>query len=618
MGEKKKIKSFPIWKRGLAAAACLAVVLGGANIYASSKGYGNVFFMVKYLITGEKPTNVTGKDALLSDRDITISYEPIQLTENIKMQIRRIQIKDNKAVLTLVVQENVQESDTSLVPLKYKVYNSKNEVICEQTSSCERSLNDPYVIESFQYTEKLQLNNLYESDKIINLEINKNDGQKLTKILIDIEAKTITVEGEEEAISKISETDLKKFIGIVSAHPKLSSDDGYEQDLRITLARCLFDDYIDYSAMQTFIPEQGVYAYTTEAINKMLRESGYDEIPNQFGSGLYKRLKYKGEEYFVPIYGMDQFENTCIEITNLSYSAGIYKADFKYITISEDYSFEFDITEDNVLTGTMYFKVNENYDYSKYKIVKFENVASKDPDSMGNNGENNGGNNEENSGKENDHTEPIEDQGDKEQTNSWQNPQSTAPPAKDNPDENATNDISTLNWLEYWSPGLWVQYPDIFSVTTYSDMYSSSTVNYADEKTVEFEGVLKSIDEKTKQVIPSHLKVTVYMPEWVEEKTSPEAYFGKAYKTIFKEDIGNKNIIPEGPASIYNGKSKYAICRYKDGKSYGLYTCYKAADSKHEDGGWGYKIVFESDHIGNPLVKSAIYRILENLRWTSF
>ena len=263
MGEKKKIKSFPIWKRGLAAAACLAVVLGGANIYASSKGYGNVFFMVKYLITGEKPTSVTGKDALLSDRDITISYEPIQLTENIKMQIRRIQIKDNKAVLTLVVQENTKESDTSLVPLKYKVYNSKNEMICEQTSSCERDLTDPNSVYEFQYKEELQLNSLHESDKIINLEINKNNGQKLTKILIDIENKTITVEGEEEAISKISETDLKKFIGIVTAQTNLSSNDGREQDLRITLASCLFNDYLDYSAMQTFIPESGVYAYTT-------------------------------------------------------------------------------------------------------------------------------------------------------------------------------------------------------------------------------------------------------------------------------------------------------------------------------------------------------------------
>ena len=46
-----------------------------------------MFFLIKYLVTGEK-TEITGKNDLLSDRDITISYEPILLTEGIKIQIR--------------------------------------------------------------------------------------------------------------------------------------------------------------------------------------------------------------------------------------------------------------------------------------------------------------------------------------------------------------------------------------------------------------------------------------------------------------------------------------------------------------------------------------------------
>ena len=45
-------KKFPKWKGWLATAASFVIIFGAANVYATSQGYENVFFLIKYwLIT---------------------------------------------------------------------------------------------------------------------------------------------------------------------------------------------------------------------------------------------------------------------------------------------------------------------------------------------------------------------------------------------------------------------------------------------------------------------------------------------------------------------------------------------------------------------------------------
>ena len=586
-----KIKKFSLLKKGLATAACVAIVAGGANIYASTHGYGNVFFMIKYFVTGEKQ-EVTDKNAILSDRDITISYEPIQLTENIKMQVRKLQIIDNKARLILALHENELEENNEVVPLKYKVTGQNTNLLCEKTSSREER--------NIEYIDELELSNFTESDKILNLEISKNNGEKITKLIINIENKTITVEGEEEAINKISEIELKEFLGLVSTYPEL---DGTNEDSKIFLA--INANPSGESNGTASIGAEPIFAIELNRVNEILKEIGYSPIPNDFIEGhTFHKITANGKEYYQFNFAGDQtFGNTCINISSISYSGGIYKAVFTYTnSINEENEFSIKEEEINVFEGTVYFKVNENNKYSKYTIVRFENM--------------NIINNAEEYEENNNLIESSEDTVDGDHINPWQNVQPSTVPGKDNQNEKATNDISTLSWLEYWSPGLKVQYPNTFSVTTYSDMYLGSEVNYADEKTVEIEGDLKGIDENTQQEITSHLKITVYMPELIEEKMLSGIYFENAYKTIFKEDIDRENAISEGPASIFNGESNFSICRHKDGKSYGLYT--RLISYESFDGGWGYKIVFESDNMENPKVKNAIYWILDNLKTTSF
>ena len=59
--------------------------MGGANVYASSHGYGNVFFLIKYKITGQKPNTFDGKQELQEDNNTIsndISESDVNTTNN--------------------------------------------------------------------------------------------------------------------------------------------------------------------------------------------------------------------------------------------------------------------------------------------------------------------------------------------------------------------------------------------------------------------------------------------------------------------------------------------------------------------------------------------------------
>ena len=69
MEEKKPLKIK--FKTAVIIIITAVVLLGiGANVYASINGYGNIFFLIKYKISGQKQETITGKDNLLTDRDM--------------------------------------------------------------------------------------------------------------------------------------------------------------------------------------------------------------------------------------------------------------------------------------------------------------------------------------------------------------------------------------------------------------------------------------------------------------------------------------------------------------------------------------------------------------------
>lgn len=205
---KKKGKALKII---LSVAACAVLALGGGNIYATTKGYDNVFFMIKDWIT--QSTETDKKDKILSDRDITISYQPIQITDNISILISKMQIKDNDAKLFVSVRRNDVEKEGEL-PLNYKIYNLKKNILCDQNSKEDSNSKESI------FEDELIIKNYSQQDTILDFEIYKPNGELLTTLYINLEDKEINVVGMGEYLEKISEIELKKFLESITELPK--------------------------------------------------------------------------------------------------------------------------------------------------------------------------------------------------------------------------------------------------------------------------------------------------------------------------------------------------------------------------------------------------------------
>ena len=139
--ENEKIENNPKkpkWKKVLSIAACLLVLFVGSNIYATSKGYDNIFFLIKHVIQGG---NITDRNEILSDKDITISYKPIAIGKGIEVQVNELKVKNNEAKLYLVI--DTQKATEEIKKLNFKVTSSNNQEMCneEQTKSIEAKYN---------------------------------------------------------------------------------------------------------------------------------------------------------------------------------------------------------------------------------------------------------------------------------------------------------------------------------------------------------------------------------------------------------------------------------------------------------------------------------------------
>ena len=188
---------FMKFKKLMTIAASIVVVIVASNVYARTQGYDNIFFMIKDLITKEEK----GGEEIFSDRDIVISYKPIQITDEIELQINELQIKDNKAKLYLLVKELKENSDS---PLSYKVFNDESQEMYNSTSNKKES--------EKIYTEVLDLKNYKNATNIIKMEIYNNNNILLKTITMDLAKKTIEARTENQVVKKISQIELNKFL----------------------------------------------------------------------------------------------------------------------------------------------------------------------------------------------------------------------------------------------------------------------------------------------------------------------------------------------------------------------------------------------------------------------
>ena len=498
-------KKSPKWKKILATAASLVIVVGAANVYATSQGYDNVFFLIKYLVTGEK---VDGKDNILSDRDITISYEPINIAQDLSVIIKKLQVKDNKAVL-YVISNDKNNADKNLTPLKFIAYNNENEKLCEQTS--QEDLKAMRTV-----TDELTLNDFKETDKIINLEIYGANSEKLATLKIDLDEKTVEVLGEKEALQKISEIELKEFLGYVAGLSNKTNNT--EDELKIIIA----GDMLVHKNNYNYDTIDGWTAYQVDEIDKMLESFIGEKIENFKEGNLLRLVTKNGTKYYKFIDGNDNaYIAECINISNISYCNGLYTVNYSYYYRGPEGDEDINMEYYDVYEQEVCIRLNGDNDYSKFKVVSME-----EPTLIKKAIDKNSDNNQEN-------TIPNEIATNTQTTNN--NSGTTTNNDTNTSNEKIDNYASTMSWKEYWAPGIKFQYPTIFKLVEESQIYDGSNLGKVSTR---ISGVAVGIDPDTKERIDSNLEIRIYEPKNTTEDVSQYMYSNGAEKSHYTTSSG--------------------------------------------------------------------------------
>ena len=353
VNEMPKKKTMKTATKVIIAIIILAVILIASNVYASVNGYGNVFFMIRNVFSGEE--EVKGKDTLFSDRDITISYSSIEITDGLKVQVQRITLEKDLTTLYLYVQN---ETQTVKMPLKYKVYDENNNLLKEYTSTKEE--------EMFFY-ENIKIEKTISENAKIRLEIYDNSDNLLSNMTIDLQNKEVLIGNNK--VEQISEIELKKYLG---AFAELNIDEFIGNDYSMV------DGMLYVAGSINEIINGDLSQPNREKYNKLIESFYYEDI--KFDNNVAKTGKlyfYDKDKDSYLTEGFSANNGICLDIEDISYKDGIYSVKFIYcFSGSEDPdSFE----KLSKYEATIQLKINENAEYSKYKIVSLtEGVLLKD------------------------------------------------------------------------------------------------------------------------------------------------------------------------------------------------------------------------------------------------
>ena len=576
------------WKKKvLATAASIVILFGAANVYASTQGYENIFFMIKYLITGEQGT-IEGKENILSDRDITISYEPINITKGLSITIKKMQVKDNQAKLFVVTAENdVLDGDT--VPLKFKVFNSEDVMLCKQTSARDEQ-------NSGRVEDELILENYKNEDTILSLEIYKANVEKIATLKINLEEKTVEVVGEAEALNKISEIELKDFLSYAA---KLSTPLGTgrnKDDYRIATA-------IQFGAEKDKIKGTTIHngtvlasAYKMEEVNEIMETVFNEKVEYLKEVNLFIKKMYKDQDYYVYNEATDEnFKAECINISNISYCNGLYTVTYTYYhrgaEPDEDLNMDnYDIYEQNIVIS-----LNENSKYSKFKVISKEEptiikkaetsqeVADKNQNNTSNGNSSNI--NEDNMNTSNTNS-TTSNTGNTNNTNTS--------------NQKIDNYATSMSWAEYWAPGIKFQYPTEFTLTEEGGYYRGSRQG---EVSTKISGVAVGINPDTKERIDSNLIIYVYEPLITKEDVLSYYKYGK-------NGVEQANLLTNRGLKWY--------CESGEGKELPYVQTWTHIGTSNSEYSTVYKIEFYTDRRDNFKITNIVNWLLASTKLTSY
>lgn len=360
-------------KKILSIVATFMIVFLGVNVYAATQGHNNIFFIIKNLVT---PELVTDREEILSDRDITISYQPIEISKNLKIEINRLYVKENEAVLNIRLDELYP---LDYYPTTYLIYDitSQEKVLLGEHKT---SRGDFSAFEGLTYTEELKLKGFKNNTTKLELEVQDQNEELILLLEIDLENKEIEVLNTRNiALEKISESELKETLGLYANLLKFDAFnagdyfESKEEFIKETLVECAV---LLIQGKDGYVYKEGE-GYSKQEVHEAIKEicgNEYESPINLEHSLVY----YDTERGRYDLYAGDGLEPAfCLDIRDVSYYNGIYTVDFVYCYASDIDFFENSIESLDRFQATIKLKLNEESEYTKYCITNLEEVEGK-------------------------------------------------------------------------------------------------------------------------------------------------------------------------------------------------------------------------------------------------
>ena len=357
-------------KKILSIVATLVIVFLGVNVYAITKGYDNVFFMIKDLTAKNR---IEGKSEILKDQDMTISYEPIEIAKGVSVQFNRFVVKDNEATLFMKIdQDEMIEVNKKVTQVEISNGDDNSQLITKE-------------IEDFLGSNTEEFNISFFDNNIEKLKVTINSQKECLAIMeIDLNTREILVlSNSYEEIEKISEIKLKEVLGkyaVLNFYEDMKDviDSQYDnmpnkkEYINYDLLECAIEYISDKEKNQINID------YSLEKVNTVIKEiTGMElneplDIIDDFYYYDEANKKYTSDP------GDGGTNALCLNITDISYEDGIYTVEYQYCYPDEDDYLKNNIDKLPLFESTIQLKLNTDYEYTEFCIVSdIYNMKSK-------------------------------------------------------------------------------------------------------------------------------------------------------------------------------------------------------------------------------------------------
>ena len=571
--------------------AVLVILFLGVNTFATTQGYDNIFFIIRNLVS---PESSNSKDEILSDRDITISYQPIKIFRDLSIQINKLVVEDDEATLYVDVTNDAPENEIENYVV-YDITDGKKELIGNHIATNTTS---------GRYVEKIKLANFTNNTKTIQLEMFDKNHNKISALEINLDKKEINIlTATEKEVEKVSEIELKEFLSKVvrfnfykdkDAITKYHTEQEYKDEMKVVYALEILDK------------EKASF----DEVHKVIKEITGEDIKDSLSIANVVAARTNDGYKYVAGKDSHQAHALCLQISDIKFLDGIYTVNcvYSYVT-PKDYENNRIENLDKFET-TIEFTLNENYEYVKYCLVDANGFEGKLYEENTDIDENLKSDTEidytDNNKSENTSNNTVTDMTNNTTNNNDENETSNTTDIIETVKPNyekIDNYASTMQWGVLYTPGLRTRIPAIWNVEVIDDMYSG-TQDDGKVATV-VTGLARGINKETNEIIDSNMTIRYYMPEFVNY-TNLEDFANSVAQRFGANNTG----CGYGDAG---GKTTWRILS-KGNSEY--YCHFEAIDNETQ--GIGYIVEIETDNFNNYKVTNILNWIFADIKTISF